>query len=418
MSERAAIECAENSKKATESLRSYNIDVRNRILAEFISELTKKENIEIILKNNKKDIEQAEVKNKGTAFIDRLRLTETRISAMAEGVRQIISLPDPLGDIEAKKLANGLLLKKRRVAFGVICIIYEARPNVTVDAVALCIKSGNIPLLKGGSDAINSNKAIYQILVKAIKNLKCDEKIIGFLESTNRDDVTTLLSQDKYIDLVIPRGGETLKKFVLENAKMPVLASAGGNCHTYVDEVFDEEKIINVVINAKTQRPSTCNALEHILLKEDISEDFIKKLVTTLIENNVEVLGDKNIHKLIPSVKLATENDYTTEFLTNKVTVSFVKDVLDAVKVINKNSTGHSEAILSKKKENIEYFVNNVDSAAVYVNASTRFTDGFEFGLGAEMGISTQKLHARGPIGLVELTTSKYILEGDGEVRK
>ena len=326
--------------------------------------------------------------------------------------------PNKLTDIEAKKLANGLLLKKRRVAFGVICIIYEARPNVTVDAVALCIKSGNIPLLKGGSDAINSNKAIYQILVKAIKNLKCDEKIIGFLESTNRGDVTTLLSQDKYIDLVIPRGGEELKKFVLENAKMPVLASAGGNCHTYVDEVFDEEKIINITINAKTQRPSTCNALEHILLKEDISEDFIKKLVTTLIENNVEVLGDKSIHKLIPSVKLATENDYTTEFLTNKVTVSFVKDVVDAVKVINKNSTGHSEAILSKNKKNIEYFVNNVDSAAVYVNASTRFTDGFEFGLGAEMGISTQKLHARGPIGLVELTTSKYILEGDGEVRK
>ena len=418
MSERATIECAERSKKATESIRSYSIDVRNSILEAFISELTKKENIEIILKSNKVDIEQAECKGKGSAFIDRLRLTETRITAMAEGVRQIISLPDPLGNIEERKLLNGLLLKKRRVAFGVICIIYEARPNVTVDAAALCIKSGNIPLLKGGSDAINSNKAIYEILVNAIRNVKCDEKIIGFLESTDRDDVATLLAQEKYIDLVIPRGGEALKQFVLDNAKMPVLASAGGNCHTYVDEVFDEEKIINVILNAKIQRPSTCNALEHILLKEDVSESFIKKLIISLIENNVEVLGDKNIHKLIPSVKLATDKDYMTEFLTNKVTISFVKDVIDAVRIINRNSTGHSEAILSKKKENIEYFVNNVDSAAVYVNASTRFTDGFEFGLGAEMGISTQKLHARGPIGLVELTTSKYILEGDGEVRK
>ena len=418
MSERATIECAERSKKATESIRSYSIDVRNSILEAFISKLTKKENIEIILKSNKVDIEQAEYKGKGSAFIDRLRLTETRITAMAEGVRQIISLPDPLGNIEERRLLNGLLLKKRRVAFGVICIIYEARPNVTVDAAALCIKSGNIPLLKGGSDAINSNKAIYEILVNAIRNLKCNEKIIGFLESTDRDDVATLLAQEKYIDLVIPRGGEALKQFVLENAKMPVLASAGGNCHTYVDEVFDEEKIINVILNAKTQRPSTCNALEHILLKEDLSESFIKKLIMSLIENNVEVLGDKNIHKLISSVKLATDKDYMTEFLTNKVTISFVKDVIDAVRIINSNSTGHSEAILSKKKENIEYFVNNVDSAAVYVNASTRFTDGFEFGLGAEMGISTQKLHARGPIGLVELTTSKYILEGDGEVRK
>lgn len=418
MSERATIECAERSKKATESIRSYSIDVRNSILEAFILELTKKENIEVILKSNKVDIEQAEYKGKGSAFIDRLRLTETRITAMAEGVRQIISLPDPLGNIEERKLLNGLLLKKRRVAFGVICIIYEARPNVTVDAAALCIKSGNIPLLKGGSDAINSNKAIYEILVNAIRNLKCNEKIIGFLESTDRDDVATLLAQEKYIDLVIPRGGEALKQFVLDNAKMPVLASAGGNCHTYVDEVFDEEKIINVILNAKIQRPSTCNALEHILLKEDLSESFIKKLIMSLIENNVEVLGDKNIHKLISSVKLATDKDYMTEFLTNKVTISFVKDVIDAVRIINSNSTGHSEAILSKKKENIEYFVNNVDSAAVYVNASTRFTDGFEFGLGAEMGISTQKLHARGPIGLVELTTSKYILEGDGEVRK
>ena len=418
MSERATIECAERSKKATESIRSYSIEVRNSILEAFISELTKKENIELILKSNKVDIEQAEYKGKGSAFIDRLRLTETRITAMAEGVRQIISLPDPLGNIEERKLLNGLLLKKRRVAFGVICIIYEARPNVTVDAAALCIKSGNIPLLKGGSDAINSNKAIYEILVNAIRNVKCDEKIIGFLESTDRDDVATLLAQEKYIDLVIPRGGEALKQFVLDNAKMPVLASAGGNCHTYVDEVFDEEKIINVILNAKIQRPSTCNALEHILLKEDVSESFIKKLIISLIENNVEVLGDKNIHKLISSVKLATDKDYMTEFLTNKVTISFVKDVIDAVRSINSNSTGHSEAILSKKKENIEYFVNNVDSAAVYVNASTRFTDGFEFGLGAEMGISTQKLHARGPIGLVELTTSKYILEGDGEVRK
>lgn len=409
-----------SAKEGAKSLRGYNIAVRNEILKSFIYELQDAKNREQILEDNKKDIEIAEKTGRDTTFIDRLRLTEKRIDAMIEGVEQIVDLYDPLGEDEEERrvLKCGLILTKRRVPFGVVCIIYEARPNVTVDATALCIKSGNVPLLKGGTDAINTNQCIFNILSVAIEKKGLDKKIISLFNSTNRDDVAEMLKYDKYIDIVIPRGGEKLKEFVKTNATMPVIASSGGNCHIYIDEAYDEEEIINVIINAKTQRPSTCNALEHILINKKIENEFTLKLIKALINNDVEVLGDKEICKLSNKVKLAEEQDYLTEFLKNKLTIQYVKDVKKAVEIINENSTGHSEAILTSNKQAQDYFVDNVDSAAVYVNASTRFTDGFEFGLGAEMGISTQKLHARGPIGLKELTTTKYVIVGTGQVRE
>lgn len=409
-----------SAKEGAKSLRGYNIVVRNEILKSFIYELQDAKNREQILEDNKKDIEIAEKAGRDTTFIDRLRLTENRIDAMIEGVEQIVDLYDPLGKDEEERrvLKCGLILTKRRVPFGVVCIIYEARPNVTVDATALCIKSGNVPLLKGGTDAINTNQCIFNILSVAIEKKGLDKKIISFFNSTNRDDVAEMLKCDKYIDIVIPRGGEKLKEFVKANATMPVIASSGGNCHIYIDEAYDEEKIIKVIINAKTQRPSTCNALEHILINKKIENEFTLKLIKALIKNNVEILGDKEICELSNKVKLAEEQDYLTEFLKNKLTIQYVKDVKKAVEIINENSTGHSEAILSNNRRAQQYFADNVDSAAVYINASTRFTDGFEFGLGAEMGISTQKLHARGPIGLKELTTTKYVIVGTGQVRE
>ncbi len=409
-----------SAKEGAKSLRGYNIAVRNEILKSFIYELQDAKNREQILASNKKDIEIAEKAGRDITFIDRLRLTENRIDAMIEGVEQIVDLYDPLGEDEEERrvLKSGLILSKRRVPFGVVCIIYEARPNVTVDATALCIKSGNVPLLKGGTDAINTNQCIFNILSVAIEKKGLDKKIISFFNSTNRDDVAEMLKCDKHIDIVIPRGGEKLKEFVKANATMPVIASSGGNCHIYIDEAYDEEEIIKVIINAKTQRPSTCNALEHILINKKIENEFTLKLIKALIKNNVEILGDKEICELSNKVKLAEEQDYLTEFLKNKLTIQYVKDVKKAVEIINENSTGHSEAILSNNRRAQQYFADNVDSAAVYINASTRFTDGFEFGLGAEMGISTQKLHARGPIGLKELTTTKYVIVGTGQVRE
>ena len=352
-------------------------------------------------------------------FIDRLTLNDKGIATMIEGLKQVQSLPDPVGEIvESRVLPNGLDLKRVRVPLGVIGIIYEARPNVTVDAAALCLKSGNSVVLRGGKDAINSNRVLYNIMRDAIASAGGNGDVVGFIDDPSREASKVMLEQEAYVDVIIPRGGDGLKHFVLDNAAMPVIASAGGNCHTYVERTADLEKAVPVIVNAKVQRPSTCNALEHVIVDRAIAREFLPALYSALKAEGVAVLGTEEVREILPEVELATEQDFYTEFSGYKITFMLVDGVEEAVAFINSHSTNHSDAILSRDKDAVKYFTDRVDSAAVYVNASTRFTDGFEFGLGAEMGISTQKLHARGPIALKELTSVKYVIVGDGQTRK
>ena len=363
------------AKEASYALAGYSAENKNRMLNAVAAALGDARNRERMKRENAVDVEGAKAAGRDATFIDRLTLTDARIDDMIEGVRQIVALPDPVGEVvEHRTLDNGLDIKRVRAPLGVIGIIYEARPNVTVDAAALCLKSGNAVVLRGG---------------------KAD-----------------------YIDVLIPRGGEGLKKFVLENAAMPVIASAGGNCHIYVEKTADLVKAVPVIVNAKVQRPSTCNALEHLIVDRAIAAEFLPVIYAALREKNVEILGTEEVAAILPNVALATEKDFYTEFLAYKITFMLVDGVKEAVSFINAHSTCHSEAILTRDRTAANYFTANVDSAAVYVNASTRFTDGFQFGLGAEMGISTQKLHARGPIALKELTSVKYVITGDGQVRK
>ena len=301
---------------------------------------------------------------------------------------------------------------------GVIAIIYEARPNVTVDAAALCLKSGNAVVLRGGKDAICSNRALYKVMEGAIAKAGFASDCVAFIDDTSRDSSKVMLGQGKYIDVCIPRGGEGLKRFVLENATMPVIASSGGNCHVYVEKTADLEMAKNIVFNAKTQRPSVCNAAEHLIVDEAICEKFLPMAYDVLTTKNVEIVGDSRAREVLPQIKAMTDEDYGTEYEAYKMSFAVVNGVKEAVDMINKYSTNHSDAIITKDEFAKNYFEKNVDSACVYVNASTRFTDGFEFGLGAEMGISTQKLHARGPIALKELTSVKYVIEGNGQIRK
>ena len=389
------------------------------MLAAIAEALTDGDNLARLAEANAEDVKAAKENGREAPFIDRLTLNDKRIATMIEGLKQVAALGDPVGEVvEERVLPNGLNLKRVRVPLGVIGIIYEARPNVTVDAAALCLKSGNAVVLRGGKDALNSNRVLYEIMRGAVERAGGNGDVIGFIDDPSRDASKVMLAQDKYVDVIIPRGGEGLKHFVLDNAAMPVIASAGGNCHTYVDKTADLEKAVPVIVNAKVQRPSTCNALEHVLVDRAIAGEFLPALYAAMKENNVEVLGTEEVRKILPEVALATEEDFYTEFSGYKITFMLVDGVEEAVDFINSHSTNHSDAILSRDAAAIGYFTARVDSAAVYVNASTRFTDGFEFGLGAEMGISTQKLHARGPIALKELTSVKYIVTGDGQVRK
>ena len=392
---------------------------KNDILSEIVKLLSDKECIASLKEANKKDLAIAKEAGRDETFLDRLTLTDARIELMAEGVRQIIALPDPVGEVvEERVLPNGLNLKRVRAPLGVIGIIYEARPNVTVDAAALCLKSGNGVVLRGSREALNSNRELYLIMAKAIANKGENPDIIGFIDSPDREAGGIMLHQENYIDVVIPRGGEGLKKYVLENATMPVIASAGGNCHVYVESTADFDMAINIVVNAKVQRPHVCNAAEHLIVDKKIAKEFLPRVYDALSAFKVEVLGDKSACAIIKDLKEATDEDFDTEFLAYKITFAVVDGIKDAVDMINKYSTKHSEAIITKDNAKAEYFTKYVDAAALYVNASTRFTDGFEFGLGAEMGISTQKLHARGPVALKELTSVKYVIHGEGQVRK
>lgn len=370
---------------------------------------------EAILKANTLDLEKA----KGTVadvMLDRLKLDSSRIEGMAKGILDVASLPDPVGRVLlSTKHENGLLIEKTSIPFGVVAIIYESRPNVTSDAAALAFKSGNVCVLRGGKEAYNSSFAIVTALKKGLKAVGLSENYVNLIEDTTRQSANELMTATGFVDLLIPRGGKGLIKACTDNAKVPCIETGTGICHIYVDEFADIEKALNIVNNAKTSRPSVCNAAEVLLVHKNIAKEFLPKLAT-LFENRVELIGGEDISSIIPVTK-ADETSFDTEFLDYKMAVKIVDDVSEAVKHIALHSTHHSESIVTENKDNADYFISRVDSAAVYHNASTRFTDGGEFSLGCEMGISTQKLHARGPMGLNELNTYKYIIKGNGQIR-
>jgi glutamate-5-semialdehyde dehydrogenase len=371
-----------------------------------------------ILDANALDIARGQEKGMNQGLLDRLTLTEDRIAAMAEGIRQVADLPDPIGEImEQWERPNGLKLEKKRVPLGVIGIIYESRPNVTADAFALCFKTGNAVILKGGKEAISSNLAIVESIQRSLVNAGVCREGIQLVTDNDRETTMRLMKLNQYIDVLIPRGGAGLIGAVVNNSTIPVIETGTGNCHIYVDKDADINKAINIIINAKTQRISVCNACESLVVHERIAESLLPALGKALREKQVEIRGDETCLTLIPEAVPASEEDYGREYLDYILSVKTVKDTKEAVEHINHYHTGHSDCIVTENNEAAQYFLERVDSACVYHNASTRFTDGFEFGFGAEIGISTQKLHARGPMGLKELTSYKYIIRGNGQVR-
>ncbi|NPV53258.1 MAG: glutamate-5-semialdehyde dehydrogenase [Firmicutes bacterium] len=371
-----------------------------------------------ILNANRRDVEAARSGGANPAFIDRLSLNEKRIRGMAEGLRDVVKLPDPVGEVVASwTRPNGLRIEKVRVPLGVVAIIYEARPNVTSDAVGLTLKSGNSVILKGGSSAINSNAAIVEVLDRAARESGIPAGAINFIESTERDSVHRLLKLREYIDVVIPRGGAGLINMVVENSTIPVIETGTGNCHVYVDESADIDMARDIIVNAKTQRPAVCNAAETLLVHKDIAASFLPEAGKALSTRGVELRACPRAMSYLPGAKAATEEDWGTEFLDLVLAVKVVSSLDEAIEHIQRYGTRHSEAIVTRDEGNAREFLDRVDAAAVYVNASTRFTDGGEFGFGAEIGISTQKLHARGPMGLPELTSIKYKVYGNGQIR-
>ncbi|MBR5800112.1 MAG: glutamate-5-semialdehyde dehydrogenase [Lachnospiraceae bacterium] len=372
---------------------------------------------DFIIEANAIDIETGKKKGMHPGLLDRLLLNADRIKGMAEGLMQVVDLEDPIGEVlETFERPQGFVIEKRRVPLGVIGIIYESRPNVTADAFGLCFKSGNAVILKGGSDALNSNKAITQVIRKALKSVSVNEDAIQLIEATDRAVTQEFMKMKEYVDVLIPRGGAGLIRSVVENSTIPVIETGTGNCHIYVDEYADLDKAVAIIFNAKTQRIGVCNACESLVVHEKVSKDLMPRLVESFREKNVLIRGDEATQSVI-SCEPATEEDYAKEYLDYIISVKTVKNADEAIAHINKYNTKHSEAIITENKEVAEKFLNEVDAACVYHNVSTRFTDGFEFGLGAEIGISTQKLHARGPMGLKELTSYKFAVRGDGQVR-
>lgn len=410
------IEAGKLAKAASFNLMNIDSNKKNKALYAIADLLI--ENTDEILEENKKDLESLLKNNEKSGFYDRLKLTPERISQMAEGVRQISSLPDPVGEVtEMTKRPNGLMIGRKRVPLGVIGIIFEARPNVTVDAAALCLKTSNVCILRGGSEAINSNKVLVKIMKQALVKSGIPTEAISLVEDTSREIATQMMRLNEYIDVLIPRGGAGLIKTVVNTATVPVIETGTGNCHIYVEESADIGMAADIIENAKTTRVSVCNAAESLLVDEKIAQKALPVIYEKLKSHNVEIFGCSKTCAILKDAKPATEEDYKTEYLDYKISVKVVKDINEAIDHINRYSTKHSEAIVTTNYEKSQKFLQKVDSAAVYVNASTRFTDGFEFGFGAEIGISTQKLHARGPLGLRELTTSKYIIYGNGQIR-
>lgn len=404
-----------NAKAAEPAISVMGTNEKNCVLSEISSLL--RSHVTEIIGANKLDIETARANGMSEAMIDRLTLTEQRIGGMADGVDKVISLPDPVGAvIGGSDLPNGLHVIKKRVPIGTIGIIFESRPNVTVDAATLCFKAGNTVILRGGSDAINSNKALVGLMRTALRNCGVNENAVQLVEDTSRAVANAMMKLNKYIDLLIPRGGGGLIHAVIENATIPVIQTGEGNCHVYVDESADIDMAVNIINNAKTQRPSVCNAIENILVHEKAAPELFRKL-DMLWQGRIAIRGDEETAKLVKVEKIADDTDYATEFLDYRLSSKVVKSLDEAIEHINRFGTKHSECIVTQSLRSAEIFQQRIDAAAVYVNASTRFTDGFEFGLGAEIGISTQKLHARGPMGLEALTTYKYLINGNGQIR-
>lgn len=405
---------AAEAKEASAAMAQLSTFQKNRILASMANRI--REDRDYILEENAADVAAAREKGKPESIIDRLVLTPERIEQIAQGCLDVAALPDPVGEtIHGVLRPNGLQIIKRRVPIGVIGVIYEARPNVTVDAGALCIKAGNSVVLKGGSDAIRSNLAIAQSMNAGGEESGLPVGAVSFIADPRRESTLELMKLNGLVDVLIPRGGAGLIRSVVENATVPVIETGTGNCHIFVDSSADLDMAVNIIVNAKTSRPGVCNAAESLLVHRDIADEFLPVIFDALTESGVEIRGCELCQRY--GAKPATEEDMATEFLDLIISVKVVDSIDEALAHIAKYSTGHSECIVTDSYQNARRFQNEVDSAAVYVNASTRFTDGFEFGFGAEIGISTQRLHARGPLGLSELTTVKYIIEGTGQIR-
>ena len=410
-------EIGKRAKEAAKTVQYLGQERKNEGLCMAAEELLIQQ--KYLLAENEKDIQAAKVNGMKDSLVDRLRLTQKRIEGMAEGLRQIAGLPDPIGEvISMNERPNGLKIGRRRVPLGVVGIIYESRPNVTADAFGLCLKTGNVTILRGGKDAIHSNIAISKILKEGLKKAGITEDAIILVEDTAREHVEEMMRLRGYIDVLIPRGGKQLIDNVVNHSTVPVIETGTGNCHIYVDEYADVEMAANIIENAKTQRTGVCNACESLVVHERIAEKALPVICRRLLAKGVEIRGDERACAVIPEMKAAMEEDWGTEYLDLIISVKTVDSFDEAVEHINRYNTGHSEAIITDNYQNALKFQDRIDAAAVYVNASTRFTDGFEFGFGAEIGISTQKLHARGPMGLEALTTSKYIIFGNGQVRK
>lgn len=409
MGEAAVIAKYELQKMTTEEKNRGLIAVAKSLCA----------NKSMIMEANAKDIKMGEKKGMHPGLLDRLKLTDDRIEAMADGLIQIANLPDPIGEVmDTFDRPNGLKIEKRRVPLGVIGIIYESRPNVTADAFGLCFKTGNAVILKGGSDALSSNMAITEVIRESLKSEGINQNAIQLINSTDRAVTSEFMKMNQYVDVLIPRGGAGLIRSVVENSTVPVIETGTGNCHIYVDETADIEMAVKIIVNAKTQRIGVCNACESLVIHKNIAEKFLPVLGETLKEKNVEMRGDQQVKTYIPDCVEAVEEDYGKEYLDYILSMKIVSDIDEAIAHINKYNTKHSEAIITQDEIRAEKFLNEVDAACVYVNASTRFTDGFEFGFGAEIGISTQKLHARGPMGLKELSSYKYVVKGFGQIRQ
>lgn len=414
------LEIAKRAKESTGLISNAGTVVKNKILSD-ISEYLVSSAGEII-KENEKDLKKSAREGISESLLDRLKFDRQRIEKKAESIDKVIRFTDPVGEIIfGYNLPNGLILKNVRVPLGVVGVIYEARPDVTVDASVLCVKAGNCIVLRGSSHAINTNKKLVEVMGRALENNNFPQSIIQIIPTTGREDAVRLMQLRQYIDVLIPRGGKDLIDSVVENSKVPVIETGIGNCHVYIDNMLEgisEDVISEIIINSKTQRPSVCNAAEKLLVHKDAAGKILPPVLKNLESKNVELLGCSESKKIYPSIKLASEEDWYKEYLDYKMAVKIIGSIEEAVKHINKYGSHHTETIITSSYKNSIYFTNAIDSSTVFVNASTRFTDGEQFGMGTEIGISTQKLHWRGPMGLRELTTNKFIVLGDGQIRK
>ena len=408
-------ELCKNANDAKYTVAKLDTNTKNKVLLETAARLIKES--KAIIEGNALDLDRAKKNNMPEGLQDRLLLDESRIAGIAEGIRQVAALDDPIGEVTSmKKRPNGLEIGKKRVPMGVVGVIYEARPNVTADVFSLCFKTGNVCILKGGSDALESNKAIVSVIHKVLSDNNIPVEACTLIEDNDRATTTQFMKMKDYVDVLIPRGGAGLIRSVVENATIPVIETGTGNCHVYVDATCDINMAVDIVENAKTQRIGVCNACESLVVHKDIMDEFLPALEKRL-RDRVELRCDERALSKIKKGVKATDEDYSTEYLDYIMSIKTVDNIDEAISHINANNTGHSESIVSDNYDNVQKFLNEVDAACVYANASTRFTDGFEFGFGAEIGISTQKLHARGPMGLEALTSSKYIIYGNGQIR-